>query len=47
MNYRRLQQEIEAQVKWAGELSRQPSRNNREPSNSQRRLLWLDDKKAT
>ena len=43
MNYQRLQQEIEAQAQWADELSRQPSRNDREPADSQGRLLRLDD----
>jgi hypothetical protein len=47
MNYQRLQQEIKTQAQWADELSRQPSRNDKEPSDSQRRLLQLDDEEAT
>ena len=46
MNYQRLQQEIEAQTQWADELSRRPSRNDKEPSDSQRRLLQVDDGEA-
>jgi hypothetical protein len=47
MNYQRLQQEIEAQNQWADELSRRPGCNDREPADSQGRLLWLDDREVS
>ena len=43
MNYQRLQQEIEAQAQWADKLSRQPSRNDKEPADSQRQLYFKNE----
>ena len=43
MTYDQLAREIERQEEWARELARHPSRNDREPADSQRQLLASDD----
>jgi len=44
MKYDQLAREIERQEEWARELARHPSRDDREPADSQGRLLARDDR---